>query len=264
MQFEIFRRAFNDLVKPLLKGWGAALGLYSLILAGTGKLLLQAQMPDRWTGFLGVLKDITGQNIEPLSPEAWYNLGGFGLSLPLFLSLFSVWVGSQLLAREEETGSLALLLAYPIRRGRILLEKYAVLPAGLLVLSLILWAALAIFSLAAGFGLQAGQLALACLNASLLALAFGTAAFTLGVLTGSTVKSRQVSLAAILVLYFVYRIPDLLPKAAFLKYLSPFTYALHPTDPGGLITGPAWAALGLILVLAAAGWRGFEQGDLEI
>ncbi len=264
MRFEIFRRAFNDPVQPLLKKWGMVTGLFNLVLAAVGSVLLRTQSADPWAGVINILEIITGNGADTLDAAGWINLGGFSLLIPVLLSLFSIEAGSRLLAWGDEEGSLGLLLAYPIRRRRILLEKYTALPAGLLLLCLIQWVVLMVFSLIFGMHLQVGWTALACLNAGLLGLVFGTAAFMRGIYTGDRRQGFQFSVFLFLILYLVYRLPGLEPAVEFIKYLSPFTYTLFPSEPGRLITGIPWVSLGLVTILVAASWKGFDQRDLEI
>jgi ABC-2 type transport system permease protein len=209
------------------------------------------------------LEQATGLETVPATPAGWFNASGFNLLLPLLLGFFNVGVGSQLIAWEEENGNLGLLLAYPLSRSRILIEKFAALLAGQTLLGATVWITLFVFSLAAGFRLPAGTLALACLNSSLLALVFGAAAFSLGIVSGSTRRSRWITAVAALALYLLYRTPDFLPQAGFLKYISPFTYALPPSAAGGLAAGSPWVSLALAGVLLALGWRLFESRDLD-
>lgn len=264
MRLEIFRRAFTDAVQPLMRKWAAVIAMFTLLLIAAWPILLRSQSAGSPPAWIHILRIAIGDSGGFLNAADWVNLGGFSLALPALLSLFSIQAGSRLLAWGDENGNLALLLAYPIRRRRILLEKYAALPAGLLALCLILWLACMASALAVKMPLQPGWTALACLNAGLLALVFGTTAFMIGVFTGSGRRGVRFSTLLFLILYLLYRLPDLLPPVAFLKYLSPFTYALLQPRPGRLITGIPWISLALILILLAASWKAFDQRDLEL
>lgn len=265
MSFEIFICTFRNLF-TLLKKWSFGLGIYTLVAVGTGLLATLGDFSPAWSSILDFLGKISGLEFPSRDAAGWLNATGFSLFFPLLLGIFSVHVGSFLVAQEEENGRLALLLAYPLTRHRILMEKYAPLPAGLFLLVVEIWILLAAASLVPRFHLHLGQLALACLNAGLLALVFGTLAFTLGALSGKTHESRWISLAIATVFYALYRLPDILPQAGFLRHLSPLKYTLSdpPFPGGGLITGSAWLSLALILLLLFVAWNGFERRDLEI
>lgn len=264
MQLEIFQGAFRDQVKPLLKGWSIVVVLYSLALAATGRIFLQPQTLSQTGNLISLLKTITGQNPASITIIEWYNLAGFGLFLPVLLSLFSIWIGSRLAAAEGEKQVLALLMGYPISRRKIFAQKFVALLAGVFLLCLFFWVALEVFGLLGKLPVPIGELTLACLNSGLLALVFGTAAFMAGIFSGSIRKSRRIILAAMIIFYLFYRLPDLLPRAGFLHFLSPFNYALHPYTPDRLITGTSWVGCLLVLGMTILSWEGFEHHDFEI
>ncbi|NPV78232.1 MAG: ABC transporter permease subunit [Anaerolineae bacterium] len=263
MRLEIFRRAFSEQTAPLLKNWAIATGTVNLVLAGLGRFLLHPETPSEWQNSFTLLEQVTGLKTVAATPAGWFTASSFNLLLPLLLGFFSVGVGSRLIAWEEENGILGLLLSYPLSRSHILIEKFAALLAGQTLLGTVVWITLYVLGLAAGFHLPAAVLALACLNSSLLALVFGAAAFTLGVVSGSVRKSRWITAATALAFYLLYRTPSFLPQASFLKYLSPFTYALPLSAANNLVTGSPWVSLALIGVLLALGWKVFESRDLD-
>jgi len=262
MRLEIFYRACNDQVIPLLKNWAIAAAAGSLVLTGTGWVLLRPETPPGWQVVFTSLQQITGFETMPVTPAGWFSAAGFHLLLPILLGFFSIGVGSRLIAWGEENGDMELLLAYPLSRSRILIEKYAALPVGQIVLAAVVWVSLFVFSLGVGFRLPAATLALACLNSSLLALVFGTIAFTLAAASGSARRSRWITAACALLLYLFYRIPALLPQIAFLKHFSPFTYSLPPSTTGSLAAGSPWVSLALIGFLLALSWKVFRSRDL--
>src|SRR5207244_732389 len=99
------------------------------------------------------------------------------LILPLLFTMLAVSLSSHLLSREEQDGTLELLLARPVSRGKLLAAK---LISGLAVLLTVGGVALAATILSAGhinYGIASSRLALATLMTLLLSALFGAVAW---------------------------------------------------------------------------------------
>lgn len=68
------------------------------------------------------------------SPVGYLSSQLYYLMLPLVLSILAIGLGCGLVAREESSGTLELLLSRPVPRGKLLFEKSA---AGLIVLTIV-------------------------------------------------------------------------------------------------------------------------------
>src|SRR5689334_7372645 len=93
------------------------LGVYPSIRSQAGELNQTLHhLPDS-------VKSLFGLTEDPFSPIGYLNSRLYYLLLPLMLSILAIGLGSSLIAREEGDGTLELLLARPISRGRLLLAK---------------------------------------------------------------------------------------------------------------------------------------------
>lgn len=86
-----------------------------------------AHLPDATLQFIGGSADF-------FSPVGFLNSQIFFLMLPLLLSVLAIGLASSLLAREEQDGTIELLLARPLSRTKLLTSKAL---AGIFILSII-------------------------------------------------------------------------------------------------------------------------------
>ena len=90
--------------------------------------------PDAFKAFFGL-----GDNVDYTSAIGYLNGELFSFMVPLLLLIAAIGAGARATAGEEERGTLELLLANPISRRRLVLDKLAALAAELCGLVLVLW-----------------------------------------------------------------------------------------------------------------------------
>jgi len=187
----------------------------------------------------------------------------FSLMAPLLLTVFGIGAGATAIAGEEDRHTLELLLANPVGRTRMVLEKLAALIAGTVVLA----AGTALALLAAGpltgMTLPVDGVVAAMLHMTLLAIVFGSLALAVGAGTGRSGPSRAVPAVAAVLAYVVNGLAPVVGWLEPLQRLSPF-YQYTGHDP--LRHGVSWSAVlvagGTILVLAALAVAGFRRRDI--
>lgn len=172
----------------------------------------------------GWLAFLLGETTRLSEPAEWLRVIGFGLVLPLGLVVFTIRQGSWLVAGEEERNSLGLLLAVPLRRYRLILEKFAVLVLLALVPVFAVWLALSLVRWLGWLPLPGLALAGAAALLFLVGLAFGAPAMALGSLTGRRWLSFTITLAFALLMLWVSRLPGSFQVHPVLRFLSPFYY----------------------------------------
>lgn len=107
-----------------------------------------------------------GGQVDYTTPAGYLGIELFSLMVPLLLMIAAIGTGAGAIAGEEERGTLELLLANPVSRARVVLEKSAALALEIAALGLVLWLALWIGAIAAGMDISAGRLAGPCLRSS--------------------------------------------------------------------------------------------------
>jgi ABC-2 type transport system permease protein len=258
MLFEVFLHTLQELRQSLLI-WGLGLVVYGLLAALLYPLISLYPIP----GFVSWLGMLVGVPDGMASAERWLNLMGFALVFPLILSSFTIWAGSRLIAVDEQNGSLETLLAYPISRWRLVVEKFAALAAGVILLSFSLWLVLDLVNFALGLKIAVAHLAGACLGLALLSLLYGSLANFIASRSGRANDARLLTWTIFLITYLLSAV--WLHGLAPLRWLSPFHYAasLPPFD-----AGIPWLHVLVLLALIGlsinAAYRVFEQRDLAV
>jgi ABC-2 type transport system permease protein len=193
------------------------------------------------------------------TPEGFLNLELFTFIAPLLVLAYTVVVAGSATAGEEERGTMDLLLANPIPRWRVVVEKAAAFVLGTIVIVALMWAGAAAAATAVGVDLDLGRLAQALVSVLLLGLALGGLALALGAMTGRRWLSSGVSLMVVIAGFFLNGLGALDPW----RPLSPFYHYIandplsHGLDPGSALVLVAWAVVGLIVAVVA-----FERRDL--
>lgn len=219
--------------------------------------LLEAMPPE-----LRAMFSVEGADLG--TPAGYLNMELFTFVLPLIVIAITATAGSGATAGEEERGTLELLLANPIRRWRVVVEK--ALGGGIMsaVLCAGVWVALAATAAAITVDLDLGLVAAGLASVWLLGGVIGGVALLAGALTGS----RTVAIASGVVVAIA---------GFFVNALAPLANALEPWQPvsphyhyigydpltHGLDPGHAAILAAAALVLLALAAIAFERRDLR-
>jgi ABC-2 type transport system permease protein len=206
--------------------------------------------------FLGRTGDFT-------SPAGYLNTELFSFFAPLLFLLFAIGAGAKAVAGEEEHKTLDILLATPIPRRRVVVEKFLAMLAGGAGLALMLWLAVPLTGPPFDLRVDLGNLTAAVVMCYLLAMAFGAIALAVGAATGRRGLAIGVTGGIAAASWLV----DLLAPAAdateWLQYLSPMHYYL---DAEPMLRGLGVAGSLVLAGIALAGFLAalalFERRDL--
>ncbi len=206
---------------------------------------------------------VGGQLIDFSSPTGFLNMELFPLMLPLVVAGFAMALASGTTAAEEARGTLDVLLAEPIGRARILVEKVAAIVAGTIVVGVALFIGIWLGAAAVSADVDLGLVAAGVVSAILLGLAFGGVALALGCATGNRGLAIGATGALLVVTYFVNALAPLVDALDRVKGLSPFYYYIG-NDPlrNGLDPGHAAVLAAVAVAAFAAALVLFEGRDL--
>ena len=170
------------------------------------------------------IEAIIGNLSAAASPNGWLNVELFSLFVPIVFASIGIMFGSGAIGKEEESGTLELLLASPISRRRIILEKAFGFSIQTAIISVATWLGVATGSIIFTFSVNLSNVFLAISSGWLVSLVFGY--FTLAVQNIS--KKRLVGMGAgiglLVIGYFADILSNLLDSLSFFKYISPFHY----------------------------------------
>jgi len=261
----LFAKTLRDLRGQIL-GWGIGAGLlgwmviflYPSFKDQTAALTdMLKGYPAALTGFFG---DFTRLNTYP----GWLNIELFSYGPPI-LAIFAVVVGTGLIAGEEEKGTLDLLLSHPIRRWRVVTEKFAALG----VATLLIMALTALFfvggSLMIGETAHLGRITLATLNIAPMTLASGALALMVSVLFRSR---RLANLVALVVIIGSYFLESLGKTVDVLDPYRPIALYHYYDSSAALFEGIKWGDAGIMLGLTALFFAvslfAFQRRDIAV
>jgi ABC-2 type transport system permease protein len=197
------------------------------------------------------------------TPEGFYQLETFGLMAPIAIMVATIAVGARALAGEEERRTMGLLLANPIKRSKIVIEKVWAMVASAITIGFATFAGVTAGSLLGGLGMDVGNIAATCLLVTLLGLVIGALALALSAATGRVKVAIFGSIGAAGVFYLASSFLPLSESAAGFAKWSPFYYYLS-SDP--LLTGMDWGngaiLAGLVLGLILLSIVLFQRRDL--
>lgn len=211
------------------------------------------------------MKALLGGNLDLASPEGYLNARLFNLLAPLLFLIFAVSMASSAVAGEEERGTLDLLLAYPVSRSSLVLQKFAGIAVSIICLGGALWLAIWVGAALVDMEVHAGRLTAATVSLTLLTLFFAVLALTVGCLTGRRSLSLGIAAAAAIGAYLLNSLAPLADWLEPFRILSPFYYYID-ADPLRHALNLAHAAVLAIgsLILLTVAVPGFQRRDIAV
>ena len=167
-------------------------------------------------------------------------------------------------AGDEESGILATVLAHPLGRSRLIVEKAGAVALHVLIIALGTWVGLVAGVAVAGGGISLGHQAALAVHLAFFGFATGALALALAALSGRKAVAAGGAGAFAVVGFLINGLAPLVDGVTWLKFISPFYY-YSGHDPLGngidladlAVLGAATAALTLVAAL------GFRHRDLR-
>jgi beta-exotoxin I transport system permease protein len=182
---------------------------------------------------------------------------------PLLLIICAITAGASAIAGEEDRHTLDLLVANPVSRARIVMEKFGAMTAGTALIGAVTGIALLGEGALADMTLPAAGVAAAMVHMTLLALVFGTMALAISAATGHPALSRAIPAVVAVIAYVVNGLASVVSWLEPVQKFSPF-YQYSGHDP--LRHGLSWAAIlvavATIAVLTAIAVAAFRRRDM--
>lgn len=205
-----------------------------------------------------------GATLDFTSPSGYLNGELFSFLAPLLFLVFGIGFGSGAVAGEEERGTIELLLANPLSRRRLVLEKAGALGVLLAVLSLGLWLSLVALTPLGDMDLGAARLGEAVAGVGLFSLHFGAFALLIGCATGRRGLAIGISAAAATLAYVVNALGLLVDWLEPYRKFSPYFHYFADDPLRGGLSGGHVAVLGTAsLAMVALASVAFSRRDVR-
>ena len=261
-RWPVVGRTLHELRWQML-GYGLGLAVWAflvlLIFPSVSEQFADFELPEFYEAMFGEqIRDFT-------DPRTFISIEYFSW-VPVVVAVYAVVVSTRMLAGEESGGTADFLLAQPVSRRRLYVEKFIGWFVGAVVILLLTNVGFALGLLL----VDVGDLSLlGVTGASLAALPMLALFATAGLLLGAIAPTRGAAaaiLTVVIVASFMFSsFAPLSPTTEWLRYFSPFYYA-GLTEV--LVVGVDWwnqvLLAGAAVLLGALGLVAFEQRDIGV
>ena len=209
------------------------------------------------------LRNIVGRSGDISSPVGYVRSEIFSTMGPLLLLILAIGAGARAVAGEEEGRTLDLLLANPVRRRAVVLQKFWAMVASTSGVGLVLLVSIAVFGPAFGLHIGLVDVAAAVVSAIVLAVGFGSVALAVGCWRGRRAVAVAASTSLAVAAYLLNILAPSVEALSRYQVLSPFYHYIE-YDP--LRTGFSALHLSVLVAIAAVALAlallAFERRDL--
>lgn len=178
-----------------------------------------AQAPEIFSALVGELTTLT-------TIEGFLSAELFSLMFPVMMAILGLSLATSLIAKEESSGTLELLLARPVSRAKIFGQKVLSLVFQLGLMAAAAWSGIVFFAAVYSIDINALNLAWTLVALLLLTLDFSMLAFALANLFNRGI-ALAVTSALFVVSYFISNLSTFIEVLDKVKDFSLFSYYRH-------------------------------------
>ena len=247
-------------------GWGlgiAALGLilipfYDVFMAEqAGFMEMLESYPPEFLAFFG------GDAARLTTPEGYLGMYAFSM-LPVVVGIFAVIVGSGILASDEESGRLDLIVAHPISRASLFWGRSLAFAAASLGIIVAGWLGFVVLLGGSSLKVGWGRMALPFVPLLGQTLIYGALALLLSMVLPARRLAAAVAGAVMVASYFLSSMAGLNESLAAVAQFLPYDYYQGGEALGGLDWIPFLGLLAASVVLLLLAWWRFERHDIRV
>jgi ABC-2 type transport system permease protein len=199
-------------------------------------------------------------------PESYLGSTVFGLLVPILLAVFAISAGVRAIATDEEAGTLDLVMAHPVSRVSLALQRLGAIIVELaLIAGLVGLVIIGLRGPAEFPEVSVANIAAISLQLALFGLFFGALAFSVGAWTGRKTLALGAGAGVAVLAYLANSFLPQIEGLEWTEKVSPFHWYLGG-EPlrNGLDASGIGLLLGVSVVLIALGtWR-FTRRDLAV
>jgi ABC-2 type transport system permease protein len=245
--------------------WTIAIAAVGVLYAAFWPLMNNPEMAAVLDAYPPELLDALGFT-DITSPSGYLGATTFGLLGPILVLIFGAVLGSRAIAGDEEAGRLDVLLAHPVERWQVVLQRFAAMVVAITLPMILLYVALLVASGPADFtSIGPDRLAAATLQLGTLGLVFGSLALAIGAVTGSRGIAWGVVALVGVIGYIANTLGPSIDAISWSRSFSPFYYYSggRPLS-NGLQVDDLLVLLTCVAVLVAAALIGFRRRDIAV
>lgn len=257
----VFTKALWDQRRSFL-GWAVAAGAVVAMYAAFYPSMNTPEMARSLEAFSPEVLRALGM-ADMSSPAGYLESSVFALVVPILVLVFAAGLGARTTAADEESGTLDLVLAHPVGRVALALERFAAALVGVCVFCVGVWLALVLTNGPAELALGAGDHAAMVVHLAVLGLTFTALGFAVGAVTGR--RAHAVGAVAVVgvVAYACDTVVPMVDGMGWVRKASAFYYYAESSPlRDGVDLGHLGVLLAATLVLVVAGTVVFDRRDI--
>jgi ABC-2 type transport system permease protein len=246
-------------------GWSVAIAAVGVLYAAFYPSMNNPEMAAAIRAFPQGLLEALGMT-DITSPAGYLGSTTYGILGPVLMVIFAGSLGVRAIAGDEEAGQLDVLLAHPVERWAVVVQRAAAMVVALVVAGALLFVAMLLASGPAQFAdLGTGNLAAATVQLVLLALLFGALGLATGAVTGRRGWAWGVVAGVAVLTYLANTLGPTVDALAWSQDVSPwFYYSGGRPLANGFQAVDATVLAVTTLVLVAIAVIGFRRRDIAV
>lgn len=240
---------------------GVTTGVYPTVREGADTFTqLLESLPRGMMSFLGS-SDIA----ELISPSGFVNSRVNASIGAVVLAVFAISLGTAAIAGEEDRRTMDLLLATPVRRRKVVLQRFAAMVTLVAIVAAAILLVMVVANPIVDLGFSLSDMVASNFELALLAMVFGSLALAAGGLTGSRGITIGIAAGVTVATFFVNGLAGLVDWLKGPQKITPF-YWLQRSDPlaNGLSLEDTLIMLLVIGVFLGIAIWGFERRDITV
>jgi len=246
-------------------GWGLTLAVLGGYLVGFYDTIAEQQeaLGQLIANYPPELMAFFGDFSNMFAPQGYLNVEFFSY-MPLILGFYAVLAGSGMLAGDEESGTMDLVLAHPLSRTALFLGRLAAFETTMFLILLLTWAGFAIVVPSTSMELSALELAAPFLALFVFLMLIGTLTLFLSMLLPSRRFAAMASCMLLVASFFLTSLARIDENLESVAKFSPFNYYQGGEAIGGIEWGWLGGLFGFALLFALLAWWRFQRRDIRV
>jgi len=248
-----------------LIGWGIGLAVLSIMMGSLFDMV--ASTGDLMVAYMEALPEFAELfDMGAMStPIGWLDVEYFSF-VPLIIGLFATGAGASMLARDEERGTLDLILAHPVSRTALFWGRFLATTLVLIILLLISWASLLLsMTWSENFTIPAIDLLLPFASLYIILMFFMTLALFFSMLLPARSMASMLTGILVVASFFITLLSGVVDQLERAADFSPMTYLeTAAAIENGLNLTWFGVFMAIDLVLALISWQLFQRRDVRV
>jgi ABC-2 type transport system permease protein len=247
-------------------GWGLATAALGLMLVPFYDVFVEQQAdfmqmlesyPPEFMAFFGA--DVASMT----TPDGYLGMYGFSL-LPIILGIFALIAGSGLIASDEESGRLDLIVAHPASRAGLFWGRLAAFVTATLAILILGWLGFSILLGGSSLEVNWGEMALPFLPVLAQVLIYGMLALLFSMLLPARRLAAMAAGMVMVASYFLSSMAVINENLGAAARFLPYEYFQGGDALSGLNVGWFLGLLAASALLALLAWWRFQRRDIRV